>query len=291
MVHARSFSFTDDSASVAFPSTSTVAGPTEFANSRLGPHSLDAAILLFQLRRVQSNWYQELFQSSRDPLKQSSTYIREMCQEMHSWSKSFPLSLPSAIKEFFELELLYSFVYCLAPSCRVTAVSEHGKTLIFEYSLKYMSKIYPLSNDPINTAFYTYHDALRVYFIGSQFLAVLSTNLEQLLHEIAPYTAAIASAPLSPTIQNPERFSNINRSIACIEQIVDTLKIYGERWDDSKALQASFESQAAGILRDLSGRRRHQDAQSRHMGDNCDNSGSDITLSHVDSMLNDQWLA
>jgi Fungal specific transcription factor domain len=289
MVHARSFSFTDDSTSVAFPSTPAIGGPTALVNSKSGPHSLDAAMLLFQLRRVQSNWYQELFQSSRDPLKQSSTYIWEMCQEMRSWSESFPKSLPPAIKGLFELELLYSYVYCLAPSCRVLAVSELGKTLIFEYSLAYMSKIFPVCKDPINTAFYTFHDALRVYFIGSQLLAVLSVDLDQLLQATAPYTVAIAGAPLPPAIPNPGRTDNIDRSITCIEQIIDTLKTYGERWDDSKALQASFESQAAGILSELHRRQQHQDAQSRRTGEASDGPRSHLPPNHVDRTANDEW--
>jgi hypothetical protein len=135
MVHARSFSFTDDSTSVAFPSMPSTPSPTGVERSPTGPHVLDAANLLFQLRRAQSNWYQELFQSSRDPLQQSSTYIWEMCHEMRVWSESFPKTLSPTMRELFELELLYSYVYCLAPSCRVPAVSELGKTLIFEYSI------------------------------------------------------------------------------------------------------------------------------------------------------------
>jgi hypothetical protein len=289
MVHARAFSFTDDSTSVAFPSTPAIVAPTGLENAKSGPYSLDAALLLFQFRRAQSNWYQELFQSSRDPLKQSSTYIWEMCQEMRSWSESFPPSLPPAIKELFEIELLYSYVYCLAPSCRVPEVSELGKTLIFEYSLAYMSKIFPVCRDPTNTAFYTYHDSLRVYFIGSQFLAVLSINLEQLLSAIVPYAPTTAGAPLLPAIPNLGRTDNIDRSITCIEQIIDILKTYGERWDDSKALQATFQSKATRILGELYRRRQHQEAQSRHVGDASNGSRAHPPPSHVKSMLNGEW--
>ena len=190
MVHARSFSFSDDSTSVAYPSASTAPG-TSGTSPVAGPHSLDTALLLFQLRFAQSNWYQELFQSSRDPLQNSSTYIWQMCQEMREWSESFPETLPLAFKDFFDLELLYSYVYCLAPSCRVRDVSEYGKTLIFEYSIAYMQKIFPISRDPVNRAFYTYHDALRVYFVGSQFLAVLSASQDQLLNGIVPYVPVV----------------------------------------------------------------------------------------------------
>jgi hypothetical protein len=289
MVHARSFSFTDDSTSVAFPSMSSVQSPTGVEKSPTGPHALDAAMLLFQLRRAQSNWYQELFQSSRDPLQQSSTYIWEMCHEMRVWSESFPKTLSSAIRELFELELLYSYVYCLAPSCRVPAVSELGKTLIFEYSISYMQKIYPISKDPINTAFYTYHDALRVYFIGSQFLAVLSVSFDQLLNAIVPYPASIAGGPPTPPIPNPGRTDNVDRSINCIDQIIQTLKTYGERWYDSKALQASFEAQAQDISGALHQRRQQQQMQSRANSNPEDGSRSHLPSNHVENMLKNEW--
>jgi hypothetical protein len=289
MVHARSFSFTDDSTSVAFPSMSSVQSPTGVEKSPTGPHALDAAMLLFQLRRAQSIWYQELFQSSRDPLQQSSTYIWEMCHEMRVWSESFPKTLSSAIRELFDLELLYSYVYCLAPSCRVPAVSELGKTLIFEYSISYMQKIYPISKDPINTAFYTYHDALRVYFIGSQFLAVLSVSFDQLLNAIVPYPASIAGGPPTPPIPNPGRTDNVDRSINCIDQIIQTLKTYGERWYDSKALQASFEAQAQDISGALHQRRQQQQMQLRANSNPEDGSRSHLPSNHVENMIKNEW--
>jgi len=264
MVHARSFSFTDDSTSVAFPSAPTLASSAASANLITGPHSIDTALLLFQLRQAQSLWYQELFQSSRDPLQNSSTYIWQMCQEMREWSESFPDSLPLAFKEFFDLELLYSYVYCLAPSCRVQAVTTYGKTLIFEYSIAYMQKIFPISRDPINTAFYTYHDALRVFFVGSQFLAVLSENQDDLLNGIVPYTPTLAGAPPPPPLPSNAGVDNIDRSINCVTHIRETLKTFGHRWDDSKALLSSFETPSENLLTSLRHRKRSIEELSRN---------------------------
>ena len=229
-----------------------------------GPHSINTALLLFQLRQAQSSWYQELFQSSRDPLQNSSTYIWQMCQEMREWSESFPDSLPLAFKEFFDLELLYSYVYCLAPSCRVQAVTTYGKTLIFEYSIAYMQKIFPISRDPINTAFYTYHDALRVFFVGSQFLAVLSENQDHLLNGIVPYTPVLAGAPPPPPLPSNAGVDNIDRSINCVTHIRETLKTFGHRWDDSKALLSSFEPLAEQLLDSLRRRKYHMEEISRN---------------------------
>ena len=290
MVHARAFSFTDDATSVALPSLPSTQTANISGNTLTGPHSLECALLLFQLRRAQSNWYQELFQSRRDPLQQSSTYIWEMCYEMRIWSESLPKTVPEAIRELFELELLYSYVYCLAPSCRVPAVSELGKTLIFEYSILYMEKISSICKDPINTAFYSYHDALRVYFIGSQFFAVLSANLDQLLNGVIPYVPATITGPPPPPIPNPGPIDNIDRSIKCIDQIIETLRTYGERWDDSKALQASFETQVGSLTPELRQRRQQRDVQSRTKSAPGNGPRPQQPPNEFDHLLNDNWM-
>ena len=251
MVHARSFSFTDDSVSVVYPAPQTSLAPETTGSSLAKPHSLEIALLLFQLRRGQSSWYQQLFQSTRDPLQQASTYIWQMCHDMHEWSDSIPSTLPRVFKDFFDLELLYSYVYCIAPSCRVQSVPDYGKNLIFEYSISYMQKILPISKDPLHNAFYTYHDALRVYFIGSQFLAVLSENLDQLLNGTIPYVSYVPGSPPPPPLPPSTGIENVDRSMNCIAHIKDTLRTFGRRWDDAQALLSSFESQAGSLLATL----------------------------------------
>ncbi|KAG0649927.1 Positive regulator of purine utilization, partial [Hyphodiscus hymeniophilus] len=289
MVHARAFSFTDDSTSVAYPSMPTSAPPGTAANALAGPQSLETALLLFQLRYSQSCWYQELFQSSRDPLQPDSIYIWQMCQEMREWSESFPDTLPLSFKDFFDLELLYSYVYCLAPSCRVPAVLEYSKTLIFEYSIAYMQKIFPIARDPINTAFYTYHDALRVYFVGSQFLAVLTEAQDKILSGILPYTPVNPGSPPPPPLPSNTGADNIDRSINCITHIKETLKTFGRRWDDSQALQSSFESQAESILALLYRRKHHVDDISRNSHSPGFIPQTQPVYDHMGALITDEW--
>lgn len=255
MVHARSFSFTDDSISVGYPSLQSPMAANTGGGSLAKPHSLQMALLLFQLRRGQSSWYQQLFQSTREPLQQPSTYIWQMCQDMREWSESIPNTFPATFKTFFDLELLYSYVYCIAPSCRVQSVPDYGKTLIFEYSISYMQKILPICKDPLHSAFYTYHDALRVYFIGSQFLAVLSENLDQLLNGIIPYVQYVSGAPPPPPLPPSTGIENVDRSINCIGQIKDILRTFGQRWYEAQALLSSFDTQAGSLYTTLQQRK------------------------------------
>lgn len=181
---------------------------------------------------------------------------------MRLWAESFPKTLPAAIKGLFELELLYSYIYCLAPSCRVPAVSELGKNLIYEYSIQYVDKMYPVSKDPINTGFYTYHDALRVFFVGSQLLAVLRTSGDRILASIPPtFINQVQGSPPPPPLQNVSRHDHLERSIKSIEQISEILETYGERWADSKALLENFNFLSKPMLDDL--RHRQETRSSR----------------------------
>lgn len=261
MVHARPFSFTDDATAVSFPTTlhstyiTTLSASSSLGSTHPGQLSLSAASLLFELRKAQSTWYQELFQSSRQPLQNASQYLWNCCYEMRSWAEKLPATLSPPMRELFELELLYSYVYCLAPSCRFPAVSELGKTLIFEYSMQYIAKFSRVNALPETPAFYTYHDALRVYFIGSQILAVLKDNVENLLQGIVPYTAVSSHPNAAPPPPIPVgRTDNVERSVACIEGVERILGAFGERWDDARALRGSFEMMSRDVLDGFKGR-------------------------------------
>ena len=174
---------------------------------------------------------------------------------MRSWAERLPTALTASMRELFELELLYSYVYCLAPSCRFPAVSELGKTLIFEYGMQYIAKLSRVNALPQTPAFYTYHDALRVYFIGSQFLAVLKDNVDNLLQGIVPYTTVSSHPNAAPPPPIPVgRTDNVERSVTCIEGVERILGAFGERWDDARALGESFEMMSRDMLDGLRGR-------------------------------------
>lgn len=262
MVNARSFTFTDDATEVSLPFDSNAAAPVRVGKN--GPHSMETASLLFQFRKLQSTWYQELFQSNRDRLQNSTNYVWQVCQDMHEWSESFPDSLPLAFKEYFDLDLLYSYIYCLAPSCRIPAVSTYVRVLIFEYSITYMQKIFPISGDPINTAFYTYHDALRIYFVGCQFFSVLMENKDDLLNGILPYPPTTAGSNLPPPLPGNTGVDSVERSINCIKHLKGALKTFGHRWEDSQALLSSIETQAEPLLAILHQRKHHIEEVSRN---------------------------
>jgi hypothetical protein len=179
---------------------------------------------------------------------------------MREWAEGLPDSLPIGIREQFELELRYSYVYCIAPSARTPNMTAYGRMLIFEHAIAYLDRIYEVAHAVMNTAFYTYHDALRVYFMGSQFVAVLRDDGDALIAGArAPVPLSRPGQPAPPPL--PQRFDsgsksdNLDRSLRSLERVSLTLKKYGERWKDVLMLMQSFDMISAEVLANLKAKR------------------------------------
>ncbi|KAK3389721.1 fungal-specific transcription factor domain-containing protein [Podospora didyma] len=274
MVHARAFSFTDDAVSVGndvVEEASTIARRTRplpnGSAPAYAPTSTDPSIYLSRLRRLQSAWYQILFQCDpTDPLPNSSSFIWDNCLKMRKWSDELPIGLPVAIREMLDLELRYSYVYCIAPCSRAPHITNYDRVLIFEHAIAYVDRIYEVAHAPTNGAFYTYHDALRAYFMGSQFVAVLHDAADTLLSGtiVSPPPTAPGDVP-PPSL--PDRFDratsgdNLDRSLRTLERVGLTLKKYGERWEIIQALMGTFEMISAKVMEDLHARRRLREEQ------------------------------
>ncbi|KAJ0313183.1 hypothetical protein COL516b_000111 [Colletotrichum fioriniae] len=254
MVRARSFSFTDDSINVEYPSNSGLtSGPIT------GPQSADSALVLFQLRRLQSEWYQTLFQGDAAPLSDAASFIWQMCLEMREWHESLPENLPSGIREFFELELRYSYIHCLAPSDRQPHLTDYTRKLIFEHAIAYMNTIHSVVHGSVNTAFYSSLDALKVFFVATQFFTVFNDKRELLISEqrIIPPITRPGTAPPPPL---PHRSAggedSLDRSMRCLQQVVETLARYSQRWDIALQLKTTFEGLSSELFSWLQVRRQ-----------------------------------
>lgn len=265
MAHARAFSFTDDAISVKLPA------PAPISILSGGGRALpDASVYLFKLRCLQSGWYQTLLQSDpSDPLPDATSFIWESCLEMRRWSESLPSNLPAGLREKLDLELRYSYVYCIAPSSRAPHITEYGRLLIFEHAIAYIHGLNKVAHSPVNTAFYTYHDALRVYFMGCQFFAVLRDAADMLLSGsfIPPPLVAPGKPPPPPP---PERIDgassgdNLDRSLRALQRVSLALGKYGERWESAMQLMQSFEMMSAEVIENLRARQRARDSALIH---------------------------
>ncbi|KAL2015316.1 hypothetical protein VTK56DRAFT_5809 [Thermocarpiscus australiensis] len=265
MVHCRAFSFYDDAVSVALPSSNDTSSALAVGGSIAKPSSPDASVSLFKLRQLQSDWYQTLFQCDpADPLSDATSFIWQKCLDMQEWAKKLPGGLQPAIREMFERELRYSYVYCIGPSPRNPRLTPYGSLLVFEHAIAYINMIYDTAHTASNGAFCTYHDALKVFFMGSKFVGVLldSGNLLLSGSPIPMPLPALGKAPPPPV---PERLDqgagdNLGRSLRCLDRVRLTLKLYGDRWEDALKLMESFEEMAAGLLESLKAQRAVREA-------------------------------
>lgn len=278
MAHAGTFSFTDDSINVAFPvSLAQSRKPSLTSGLISSAPSADPALLLFQLRRAQSFWYQELYQSDPTPLADPTTFLWQMCLDMREWGESLPHTLPQGVRRMFEQELRYSYVYCIAPSVRAPQITDYSRALIFEYSLEYLYIMSDIAHTGLNSAFYTYHDALKVYFMGNQLLAVLRDAEDLLLSghpvPVPPQPPGSPPAPPIPRRLNLHAGRNdaLERSLWVLEGVPQTLAKFSERWEDVNMLKESFgeiSDETLQHLRDLRAMRgipqQQQQQQQQH---------------------------
>lgn len=130
---------------------------------------------------------------------------------MTQWFQDMPSSILPSMRTFFELELLYSYVYILSPSPRIPHIQEYAQRLIFEHCISYATALLTLISQASNTTKppVTFYDAMRAYMTGRQFVDVLSRNLDALLDPIPPIPPAplvpesTSEDPLAPPVQTP----------------------------------------------------------------------------------------
>jgi hypothetical protein len=170
---------------------------------------------MFRIREIQSEWYMDLFHSGREPWQDPYPYIWKQYARMSDWFNDMPQSTLPAIRSFFELELLYSYVYILSPSPRIPHIHEYAQRLIFEHCIAYATNLLSLLNKPANTTKppVTFYDAMRAYMTGRQFVDVLTRNMDMILDPRPPSPPAPTAShlesddPLAPPAQtNPPPF-------------------------------------------------------------------------------------
>ncbi|KAJ4368463.1 hypothetical protein N0V83_006820 [Neocucurbitaria cava] len=202
LVQTRAFSFSDEAAHVAFPFQTAGPSPKYSSPTQFFQQSFDSALDMFRIREIQSEWYMDLFQSGREPWQDPYPYTWKQYARMTEWFQDMPQSTLPAIKSFFELELLYSYVYILSPSPRIPHIHEYAQRLIFEHCISYATNLLSLLNKPSNITKppVTFYDAMRAYMTGRQFVDVLSRNMDMMLDPRPP----IPPTPSAPQTESED---------------------------------------------------------------------------------------
>jgi hypothetical protein len=189
-----------------------------------------------------------------------------MCLDMREWQDTLPNNLPPQIRQLFEQELRYSYVYCIAPSARAPSITDYNRILIFEHSMAYLDTVHEIAHGAQNSGFYTYHDVLRVFFMVNQFLAVLR-DAEDMLLSGMPVPIPIARPGTAPAPPLPRRLQppgmngedNLDRSLRCLDKVSQTLDTYGDRWVDASTWRESFGIRSQETVERLSRRKQMRD--------------------------------
>ncbi|KAH7395326.1 fungal-specific transcription factor domain-containing protein [Phaeosphaeria sp. MPI-PUGE-AT-0046c] len=290
LVQTRAFSFSDEAANVAFPFGINPTSPKYSSpQSQVFQQSFDSALDMFRIREIQSEWYMDLFHSGREPWQDPYPYIWKQYARMSDWFQDMPQSTLPAIRSFFELELLYSYVYILSPSPRIPHIHEYAQRLIFEHCIAYVTNLLSLLNKPSGATKppVTFYDAMRAYMTGRQFVDVVSRNIDMILDPRPPSPPASTATqtesedPLAPPAQiNPPPFPSpllpegqsapsdpTTRAINAINDFTSVLSNFGLRfgfthWRDR------FQRESAALSAQLYQRNStspHAASSSQHM--------------------------
>ncbi|KAG8626200.1 hypothetical protein KVT40_006601 [Elsinoe batatas] len=232
IVQTRVFSFSDDSANVMNPFSKSQT-PQTTSTSQRWLKTFDHAMDLVALRQIQSRWYYDIFQSGREQWGEPYPYIWQTYHSMTLWFNSISPNTTEPIRAFFELELLYSYIYILGSSPRVHKPAPYSQTLLFEHCISYANLLTQLLNNPKHLAPVSFDDNMRAYMTGMQLLDVLVKHRDQLISGVSPEPPHLppGSAP-APTLPNLQTEPNVNllRTINAINQISEALKIFGLWW-------------------------------------------------------------
>ena len=264
--YGRAFSFTDDSAAVCLPVSASKTSPIPENNTttQLFLRSVKPSLFLFDIRRVQSAFYQATHCSSQKAWSASTAadYTASILQDIRSWFATIPASLPQRHVFFFRIESLHTQILALSPSCRIPSsnMSDLSKTLIFESTIQYVDLLRPVVQNTSWHPFLTYVDFLRVNAVGRQFREAMRTNFDQLLsggiaHSPGPTTHAGSARPPPPLIRSTSPLDNCVRATACLENIIGLLAYARQRWGPG-VVRENFAQESAVLTGKLKNRQQ-----------------------------------
>jgi hypothetical protein len=211
---------------------------------------------------------------------------------MTSWFNNLSVNTQPIVRDFFELELLYSYVYILSPSPRCPEPNEHAQRLIFEHCISYSGKMLHITTESSSTKRIplSFYDGLRVYMTGRHFVDVLAKNFEALLRPAIPTSSSFSSQsmdtevdPLAPPaavqpptlhasnsydISNAELNNPVSRAISALNDFTSILSYFDIRFGYVKGIswRDSFQRESQPLLSQLQQRAQQQKQIDQHLG-------------------------
>ena len=247
LVHMRAFSFTDDSA-VVTRARQKVTAPDINRGFLCDP---DPALYLKNLRLIESDAYQKLFQSSRRVLEEPWPIISHAVEDMHKLSSELPGQIKVPIKKLLRCEALYSSILILSPPDLENDITDYGKFLIFEYAIEYANLMSSVGNDAEEFAFFTSLDMLRASFIVKRLLALFISDFALFFDgSVSRPPLQVQTASGAPTIQRRTVGEMLSQALNCLTLCDNILQYLGLRFGYPDPLK-EYRVQSSDVQRSL----------------------------------------
>ncbi|MCJ1475877.1 hypothetical protein MMC13_004541 [Lambiella insularis] len=261
LAHVRAFSFSDASVNVTLPdkAMSSSSAALDFrAPMYVTKGSDDPASQLLNLRQIESEWYQSLFQSSHevimDPWQNRSTAL----VAMHSWAEALPNSTPNALKSSFLSEMFFSSILLLSPRGRPNLLCLYGQALIFDNAVRYSEVTLRMCDSSHNYNYCTNYDTLRALLVGHALLGILEESPTAIYNVLKPTLPRLLAGSAVPPAPRRRTFVEILDDAICsitrMNQILDAL---GRRFGSNAACD-SFNTNSTATLQRLYAKRQDQ---------------------------------
>ena len=258
MANTRAFSFSDDSTNVKLSLVSH-ASPSSTEppqTSKIGVPSSEPSLLLFQLRKLLSGWYQSLLYSNPSALVEPWLSRCEALVNMQEWCSHLPISLP--LQHLFRSEILYSSILLIWPQGSLASVCPYGRALVFQYAIDYADTTWKMLTFS-NATFCTSLDILRAFFVGQRLLGTVQKD-SPIFHRAPPQLPPIRHDMVQPpSLIERDPAASIENAIQSIQLLSQILRLLGQKFGYSTA-HSKFESESVSVLEILFDRRNTQAA-------------------------------
>lgn len=235
------FSFTDDSApNVLLPTLATdqeARSPTQ-----LFIRSVRPSLFLFDIRRVQSSFYQKTRWSGRTEwtTEVAHGYISTALEDVQAWQTSLPPNFSQKHLQMFFIESLYSQALVLSPNQVVpmTSLSDTQKVAFCRCAIQYAEQLCSVVQNLEYRSSLCYADCCRAKYVSRQFQNMMCANFDLLIR-----TDSNGSSPASTATI----VENCNRALGFLSNMSQILEWPMQRWGIS-ALKEIFDQECAVLL-------------------------------------------
>jgi len=241
MALGLAFSFTDDSAPhVLLPTLAT--DQEAQLPAQLFLRSVRPSLFLFDIRRVQSAFYQRTRWSSRNvwTMDAASSYTSSTLEDIRAWHSTLPPSFSQRHLQSFYLEFLYSQALALSPNevIPISSIQDSSKIAFFHGAIQFSEQLQSMLRNQEMQACLCYADFCRARFVSRQFQNIIWASFDLLIRGGRSIGAPVSTA--SP-------LENCNGALQFLGNMSRILEWPKRRWGIC-ALQEVFEQESAVLL-------------------------------------------